>query len=115
MPGSRYGASTLLTAMLLVSAASLPALADELAAGRELAEKMCGTCHAIGPEDETENAEAPTFMEIAGRYSVWNLQEALAEGIVVGHEDMPAFTLQPDQISALLTYMETLSPDSAQQ
>jgi len=48
--------------MLLVSAASLPALADELAAGRELAETMCGTCHAIGPEDETENAEAPTFM-----------------------------------------------------
>jgi len=34
---------------------------------------------------------------------------------VVGHEDMPAFTLQPDQISALLTYMDTLSPDSAQQ
>ncbi len=113
MPGSRYAASTLLTAMLLLSAASLPAQADEPADGRELAEEMCGACHAIGPEDETENAEAPTFSEIAGRYSVWNLQEALAEGIVVGHEDMPEFTLNPAQINALLTYMDTLTPDGA--
>ncbi len=115
MPRSRYGASKLLMAMLLASAASLPVQADELAEGRELAEEMCGACHAIGPDDETGNAEAPTFSDIAGRYSVWNLQEALAEGIVVGHEDMPEFTLSPEQINALLSYMDTLSPQAALQ
>jgi mono/diheme cytochrome c family protein len=115
MPGSRNGIAALVAAMLFAGAASAPAHADELAHGRQLAEDMCGTCHAIGPEDETENVEAPTFSEIAGRYSVWDLQEALAEGIVVGHEDMPEFTLTPQQINALLTYMDTLTPDDAQQ
>jgi len=105
--------SVLSAVILLAATVSLPAHADELAEGRELAEDMCGTCHAIGPADETENVDAPTFSEIAGRYSVWNLQEALAEGIVVGHEDMPEFTLTPQQINALLSYMDTLTPDDA--
>lgn len=115
MPGSRNGIGALVAAMLFAGAASAPAQADALAEGRQLAEDMCGACHAIGPEDETENPEAPTFREIAGRYSVWNLQEALAEGIVVGHEDMPEFTLSPEQINALLSYMDTLTPDDAAQ
>jgi mono/diheme cytochrome c family protein len=105
----------LLAIVWLASGLSAPAQADVLEDGRQLAESMCGTCHAISPDDETENAEAPRFTEIAGRYSVWNLQEALAEGIVVGHEGMPAFTLHPEQINALLSYMDTLSPDGAHQ
>jgi len=114
MLGSRNTVRGVVAAVLLAGALSLPAQADELAQGRALAEDMCGACHAIGPEDETENPEAPTFREIAGRYSVWNLQEALAEGIVVGHEDMPEFTLNPEQINALLSYMDTLTPEDAQ-
>lgn len=115
MLGSRHGAGALFAAMLFAGAASAPAQAAELAEGRQLAENMCGTCHAIAPGDESGNAQAPTFREIAGRYSVWNLQEALAEGIVVGHEDMPEFTLTPAQINALLSYMDTLTPEDAQQ
>ncbi|RIA55996.1 c-type cytochrome [Dichotomicrobium thermohalophilum] len=115
MLGSRNGISALLAAMLLAGGAGAPAQANALEEGRQLAEDMCGTCHAISPEDETENPEAPTFSEIAGRYSVWNLQEALAEGIVVGHEDMPEFTLSPEQINALLSYMDTLTPEDAAQ
>jgi len=93
--------------------ASTSAHADQLAAGRQLAEDMCGTCHAIIPGRESAHAQAPTFRKIAGRYSVWNLQEALAEGIVVGHADMPEITLKPEQINALLSYMDTLSPEAS--
>jgi len=95
--------------------AALPASATELETGRRLAEEMCAACHAIGQSGESANAEAPPFREIAGRYSVWNLQEVLAEGIMVGHEDMPQFTFTPGEINALLSYMDTLTPKGAQQ
>jgi len=87
-----------------------PAAAQDLEKGRALAENLCQTCHAIGTTGESANAEAPPLREIAGRYSVWSLQEALAEGILVGHPDMPEFTLDPDEINALLGYMDTLTP-----
>lgn len=116
MPASKHKVFALnwrsiVAALALASATSLPAQAGDLEAGRDLAEEMCGSCHAVGADSESANAEAPPFREIAGRYSVWNLQEALAEGIMVGHEDMPQFTLSPDQIDALLSYMDTLAPE----
>lgn len=87
-----------------------PVGAQDQAQGRELAEKLCARCHAIGPRMTGRHPNAPSFQEIAGRYPVWNLQEALAEGILVGHPDMPKFQLKPAQINALLTYMDTLGP-----
>jgi len=119
MPGSRVCAArcTFLAGLMLALASALApwAGAGELERGRNLAQDMCSTCHAIGGEGESANAEAPPFRVIAERYSVWNLQEALAEGILVGHPDMPQFTLEPDEINALLSYMETLGPDAPAQ
>ena len=66
-------------------------------------------CHAIGPSDKSKLPIAPPFRTIADRYSVWTLQESLAEGIVVGHAAMPEFVLNPDEISNLLSYMESLA------
>lgn len=34
--------------------------------------------------------------------------EALAEGIVTGHPDMPAFTFSPTQIGAIIAYIKSL-------
>ena len=59
--------------------------------GFQLADKLCARCHAIAPGKVRKHPRAPSFMDIANRYSVWGLQEALAEGIVVGHADMPKF------------------------
>jgi len=119
MVGSRVRAArwTLVAGLTLVLACALPpsAQTSELERGRNLAQDMCSTCHAIGGEGESANAEALPFRVIAERYSVWNLQEALAEGILVGHPDMPQFTLEPDEINALLSYMETLGPDAPAQ
>jgi hypothetical protein len=33
------------------------------------------------------------------------LEEALAEGIVTGHPDMPEFMASPDQINAIIAYI----------
>jgi mono/diheme cytochrome c family protein len=84
--------------------------AQSQSAGLKLAEKLCARCHAIGPGEIGRNPLAPTFQDIAKRYSVWDLQEALAEGILVGHATMPAFVLKPKEIGDLLTYMDTFTP-----
>ena len=119
MAGSRVRAArwTFVAGLMLALASAFTpwARAGELERGRDLAQTMCGACHAIGDDGDSANAEAPPFRVIAERYSVWNLQEALAEGILVGHPDMPQFTLEPDEINALLSYMETLGPDAPAQ
>jgi hypothetical protein len=41
---------------------------------------------------------------------VENLSEALAEGIIVGHPEMPRFELTPHQIEDFLSYLKSLEP-----
>jgi len=40
---------------------------------------------------------------------VEHLAESLAEGIVVGHNDMPEFLFEPDDVEALLAYIASLA------
>jgi mono/diheme cytochrome c family protein len=56
---------------------------------------------------------APPFRDLAKRYPVENLAEALAEGIVTGHPAMPRFTFEPREIDALLAYISSLAPPGA--
>jgi mono/diheme cytochrome c family protein len=90
-------------------AAHSGARADAIAEGRKLAEKNCSRCHAIGLTGSSPHREAPPFRTIAVRGDVDNLQEALAEGIMVGHPDMPEFTFQPQEIEGFLAYLKTLA------
>lgn len=78
--------------------------------GRKLAEKNCSRCHAVGETGASPHTQAPPFRVIAAKGHVDNLQEALAEGIMVGHADMPEFVLEPDQIEDFLTFLKTLAP-----
>ena len=50
------------------------------------------------------------FFKVAAKGHVDDLQEALAEGIMVGHADMPEFEFQPQQIANFLAYLEGLAP-----
>jgi len=96
-------------AFALALAHSAQAEGPNLEAGKALAEKHCATCHAVGPIGASRLPAAPPFRDVAARYSVWNLEEALAEGIVTGHAEMPQFVFKPAQITDLLGYMETLA------
>ena len=80
----------------------------DIEAGRQMAERHCARCHAIGPEGESSHEDAPAFRTIGENWPIESLEEALAEGIVVGHPDMPEFTFEPDEISDLLAYLATL-------
>lgn len=90
---------------------AFPALAQPVAdveLGQTIAEEHCAACHAVGLDDESAMPEAPEFRVLHARYPVTHLAEALAEGIMVGHPDMPVFVLDPFQIESFLAYLHTL-------
>ncbi len=78
--------------------------------GEALAQSRCAQCHAIAATGESPYKDAPPFRDIMKRYPSESLAEALAEGIVVGHHAMPEFRFTPEEIDALLSYLDTLAP-----
>lgn len=95
---------SIVMALALLSAS---ALADARR-GARLAQEKCGACHAIGTKGASTNLKAPTFRRIANQWPPEQLQEALAEGIVTGHNDMPEFTFSTRQIDDLLDHLTRL-------
>ncbi len=85
---------------------------SEIDIGRAIAVSRCGECHAIAGDGPGRDPNAPAFVTFPQRWPVEALEEALAEGIVVSHEDvsMPEFELDPADIAALLAYIDSLHP-----
>jgi cytochrome c len=84
------------------------AAAANVAEGQRIAEVYCSTCHAIGAEGESRHAMAPPFRTLSRNYPIGALEEAFAEGVLVGHPDMPEFRLEPQQIDDLLGYLQSI-------
>lgn len=78
--------------------------------GHAIAQENCGKCHAVGRAGESPNPKSPPFRHLARKYPLHNLEEALGEGIVVGHEgmEMPQFRFSAAQIEALLAYLGSI-------
>jgi mono/diheme cytochrome c family protein len=68
----------------------------------------CARCHAIDKVSESPLKIAPPFRTLHLRYPVESLQEAFAEGIRTGHDNMPEFRLEPDQIGDVIAFLKTL-------
>lgn len=81
----------------------------EEARGRAIVAANCSPCHLIEGLGESPNPKAPAFATLSERYPVSDLAEALAEGIVVGHEgaEMPQFVFDPDEVGAIIAYLES--------
>ena len=76
--------------------------------GHAIAQAHCSTCHAIGLAGESSAPEAPPFRTLSENYRVQTLEEALAEGISVGHPAMPAFAFDPEDVDALIAYLQSI-------
>jgi cytochrome c len=76
--------------------------------GQHLAATHCSSCHAIGAAGESAAPEAPPFRTLSRNYRVDALEEALAEGISVGHPAMPQFQFAPADVTALVTYLQSI-------
>lgn len=90
--------------------ASADAVSDLIVRGQALAAERCARCHGTGDKDPSPHASAPPFRVVAERYPVEHLAEALAEGIVSGHPDMPVFVMSTGEIDAFLSYLDSLLP-----
>ena len=76
--------------------------------GFTLAKENCAHCHAIDKVSASPLKLAPPFRELHNRYPVESLEEALGEGIVTGHPNMPEFRLDPGQVGDLISYLKWL-------
>jgi mono/diheme cytochrome c family protein len=76
--------------------------------GMAFARTNCAQCHSIDRMSASPQKEAPPFRMLGTRYPLENLEEALAEGIVTSHPDMPEFRLEPDQIGDLMAFLRSL-------
>ncbi|MGD9507664.1 MAG: cytochrome c [Geminicoccaceae bacterium] len=100
---------TILAALCLLAATAARAQESaDIEAGKKLAELHCSRCHAIGETDQSLMDGAPPFRELGQRYPIEDLAEALAEGIMTAHPQMPVFTFTPEQIDDLLAYLDSL-------
>ena len=81
-----------------------------VARGEALAEANCTRCHATQTGEKSTHASAPSFATLFTNYPPDYIAEAFAEGVFVGHGDMPAFEFSPDQIDDLVAYLKTLGP-----
>ena len=108
------GASLFMAAavMLFTMAASEAApKADAVKRGEMLAKENCSSCHAIGLKGDSPNPKSPPFRTLSQHYKLEALEEALGEGITMGHgeADMPHFIFEPDDIGDLISYLKKIN------
>src|ERR1700686_1489813 len=63
--------------------------------GEELLSARCARCHAIARTGESPHSAAPPFRTLSRKYPITGLGESLAEGIWVGHPNIPKLFLNP--------------------
>lgn len=91
-----------------LEAATVSAPSSSITRGAFLAQTYCAACHAVGLKDVSRLEGAPAFRDLQRRYPVSQLEEALAEGIVTAHPDMPRFAFEAHDVTALVDYLESL-------
>lgn len=85
---------------------AIPTLSAAAARGQVLAERQCGSCHALGAAGESRQGLAPPFRVLAVRYNALSLRARLAE--VAGgerHGEMPPLRLDRTEIDELTAFI----------
>ena len=83
------------------------AVAD-LRKGEAMLSRDCSRCHAVGLTGNSPRADAPAFRTLSSRYPIESLEEALGEGIMSGHPDMPEFKYDADDVGDIIDYLKSI-------
>jgi mono/diheme cytochrome c family protein len=98
--------------LLVIAAAAVAhaasALSESERNGEALLARQCARCHAIGRTDTGQHPEAPAFRTLGRRYPIESLEEALGEGILTGHPDMPEFEFTADEVGDIVAYLNAI-------
>jgi cytochrome c len=100
-------ASVTIGAMTMTSGSAQQG-ASSLKRGEALLAKSCARCHATGTAGASPHPDAPPFRTLSRKYPIEGLGEALAEGLSVGHPDMPEFAFGPEDVGAILAYLKSI-------
>jgi cytochrome c len=95
-------------AALVLLAGLHPTSAEDLTLGEALLAKKCGACHAVRRTGDSPDKQAPAFRTLSKRYPIESLEEALGEGIMSGHPDMPEFNFDADEVGAIIAYLKAI-------
>jgi cytochrome c len=76
--------------------------------GESLLTTNCGRCHAVGRTGASPHPAAPPFRTLSRKFKIEDLAEALAEGLSTGHPDMPEFVFEPEEVGAIINYLQSI-------
>ena len=104
------GLGILIVAAGAASGQTIPSQKEptQIERGRQLLASNCSGCHAIGRAGVSPHSEAPPFRVLGQRYPIESLEEALGEGLVSGHPEMPEFRFTPDDVGAIIAYLTSV-------
>jgi len=95
---------------MILAAATLtaaPALAQDVVAGKEVAQRWCANCHLVAPGQASATSDSvPTFMAIAARPNV--SMDGLRAFLADPHGRMPPLVLSRADIDNLSAYILSL-------
>ncbi len=94
-----------------VALTTVAAAAEDAAAvrrGETLVVRSCSRCHATARTGESTHPQAPPFRTLSKRYPIEALEEALGEGIISGHPDMPEFKFAANDVGAIVAYLKSI-------
>jgi cytochrome c len=97
-----------LTAAIMLLASIFPTAAQDAKRGETLLARDCGRCHAAGRTGDSPRKDAPVFRSLGKRYPIESLEEALGEGIMSGHPDMPEFKFEAGDVGAIIAYLKSI-------
>ncbi|MEL7480809.1 MAG: cytochrome c [Pseudomonadota bacterium] len=87
--------------------------ADLIETGRQIAERNCAVCHAIGPTGTSPRPEAPPLRTALADYDIEAIATDFREHVQLGGEIMPQFDFDPIATDALMAYLLTIEEVSA--
>lgn len=83
-----------------------PALAQDVAGGKQVAQTLCRGCHDIGNRPAPSLGLAPSFVKIANTKGM--TQTSVQVFLSTSHEVMPNYSLSPKQMRDVAAYIMTL-------
>jgi len=99
-----------ITAVGPMRAEAQPSRKDLINAGRLIAKRYCGECHAVDPGAASPLADAPPLPGVYRRFPVDLMAEALELGLMDDHPRMPNFNLEADEREAITAYLKSYQP-----
>ena len=102
--GLAFAGAASVGVVLVVSAQS----SGDIKHGEALVTRKCARCHATMRTGESAHPEAPAFRTLGKRYPIEALEEALGEGIISGHPDMPEFVFESSDVGAIIAYLKSI-------